>query len=708
MIRRWFAAGHLRRPLPADLERFITAENEKFEQFQAKTSQLQHTLFDEAVSMLIPEGMSPPELNKGFFYFQRYDGDGRIKFCRVPADTSGGVMDIEKHNPLEEELLSVSEIAQRFSCNNFCEVSAAKISQGNDILGFITDLRGNEKWTLMFKNLISKEYLAVSTEYVRNFEWIDNPLIPGRFLYYTIMDPVTLRSTKVLRAHLNANGSLNNEKIVWELRSGDETSYVDLFKSKDGKCIFMSSSSKTSSEVYVVPSDDPEATPQLVHPVSEGTEYFCEHRDGYVYIVSNRDYVNFALYRMKLGCDSEAEFVYHSPDLTITDVDMFRKGLVLYGYGFEGQPAVEIFRFKGCVDESTVPEDVSDYDQFGVADIVKVPFKGNYAIGKLEIGINGDFEADSCRFTFRNPTNPGTCLQFNFETRKLEAVTSRAFQRKANVDMVLDRVGVPSADGQAVIPLTIVAPEDRADDRSTPSPCLVYVYGAYGQVLEPDFSPAVVSLVKRGWSVAFAHVRGGGERGPEWHKTAIKKNKWKSVVDLEACCHYLVAEKWTTPSLLCAVGASAGGVVLGSALNMFGKSLIGGAAILRVPFVDLVNTLADPDLPLSAHERDEWGNVDDEGEAAFIRSISPIDNIVDGGKNHYPPLLITCAEDDTRVPFQGVVRYARKLRQDARVEDLILRTSRAGEGGHFGSASAAGSYEDTCREIAFLLKTIDS
>jgi oligopeptidase B len=468
----------------------------------------------------------------------------------------------------------------------------------------------------------------------------------------------------------------------------------------------MSSSSKTQSEVYVVPADDAKGVPVLVAPPTPGVEYFCEHRDGYIYVISNKDYTNFAMYRMDWQKSNDLELMYHSTDMTITDMDMFKKGIALYGTGFEGQPAVEVLRFKDSADPDTVPEDLSDYDAFGVADIVKIPFKGNYAIGKVEISVNGDFESDVCRFTFRNPKNPGTCLQFRFQDRKLEAIKSREFQRKANIDMTVDRVGVPSMDGDVEIPLTVVMKEDAIENEK-PKPCLVHVYGAYGQVLEPDFSPAVISLLNRGWIVAFAHVRGGGERGPEWHKAACKQHRWKSIVDLEACCRWLISEGLTTPKQLCAVGASAGGVVLGSTLNAFGRSLIGGAAILRVPFVDLYDTLKNPSLPLSAHERDEWGDVNDSEEALFVHSMSPVDNLITDKPDWYPPMLITSAEDDSRVPFEGVLKYAEKLRHLVPDRDsLVVRTSRAGEGGHFGSASGAGDYNDTCSEIAFLMDRV--
>ena len=183
-------------------------------------------------------------------------------------------------------------------------------------------------------------------------------------------------------------------------------------------------------------------------------------------------------------------------------------------------------------------------------------------------------------------------------------------------------------------------------------------------------------------------------------------NKQNSIDDFKVCCEWLVKEGITVPNFLCAVGASAGGVVLGAALNQFGKSLIGGAAVLRVPFVDLVNTLKDPSLPLSSHEKDEWGDVNDEQEHGFLKSICPNTNIRSSA-DWYPPIMVTCAVDDSRVPYTGVVDYVKNLRQVAGMsENLFLKVNKAGEGGHFGTASAAGNYQDTCMELAFLFRSV--
>ena len=682
----------------SSLEKFIQQENANYDRLAAQTRRFRDKLHAEAVSMLIPEGISPPEFQKGYFYYNRYSDEGFTRFCRVPADSAGKAMDIEKDSPLEETILDVCDVSGRFSLNNFADVSAAKITIDNSLLGFVADVRGDEKWSLMFRDLINHDYISHKIPLARNFEWIDNTITPGRFCYYTEMDPVTLRSVAVRRLSLDSKSSVP----IWKI--SDSGSYIDLFKSKDGKCIFMSSSSKTQSEVYVVPSDDPTAQPVLIRPPQKGVEYYCENRDGFIYIVSNKDFVNFALYRVpmdKVGQDWQ--LVYHSPDMTITDIDMFRRGIVLYGSGFEGEPGVEVLRFKKFANPSTLSDDFQgDLEtEFGIVDKVKIPFKGSYSIGKLEVGVNGDFDAEKCRFTFRSPKNPGTCLELDFANRRLEAIKSREFQHNAQVGMSMERVLV---NGQ--IPLTLVAPEKFLRPNS-PRPCLVFVYGAYGQNLEPDFSPAITSLVDRGWIVAFAHVRGGGEKGPEWHQSGSRMNRQNGVDDLKTCCEWLVGERITDPKYLCAVGASAGGVVLGAALNQFGKSLIGGAAILRVPFVDVLNTLRNRSLPLSSHEKDEWGDVDDQEQLEFIQSICPRRNISDI-PDWYPPMLITCAEDDSRVPFQGVIEYAQLLRDRIQGEDeLVLKTNRAGEGGHFGTASAAGNYHDTCMELAFLFRSVD-
>ena len=708
-FRRFSSTGRL-----SGLDAFVARQNLNHLKFVTTTSSLRQELLEEAVHLLVPEGMTPPELNKGFFYFQRYDEC--MRFCRVPADTHGKTMDIESSaSPLEEEILSLGDLERDFGGTN-PSVSAAKISLDNRVLGFVADRAGDERWTLRFRDIAGKKFFPLALPLVRNFEWIDNPLNPGRFLYYTEMDPDTLRSVRVVRAELSSDlSSVLRADCVWELSAEDSVSYLDLFKSKDGQCIFLSSSSKTRSEVRVVRADEAVGVPAVVHPPQSGVQYYCEHREGFVYKVSNEEFVNFALYRRSLNEDGEIKkfhLLHHSPDMTIADLDMFRKAVVLYGHGFEGQPAVEVVRFREHCDVDTLSD--SSMEEI---DLVKIPFKGSYSVGKLEVGVNGDFEADKCRFTFRSPSNPGTCLELGLRDRSMEALRSREFQRKAEVGMRVERFGVNSADGQAVIPLTLVTPEDFVWDHSSaavpnwanlwstdvkqnaPVRCLVHVYGAYGTVLEPDFSPAITALVRRGWAVAFAHVRGGGERGPDWHRAATGTNRMRSVADFKSCCDWLVDQGITTVRFTAALGASAGGVVLGAALNQWGTSLIGAGAIMRMPFVDLVDTLANPALPLSLHEVEEWGDVTI--DSSFLKSISPIDNVT---PQAYPPMYITCAEDDARVPFEGVLKYAQKLATVTEPNQLVLKITGSGEGGHFGSAN----YDDTCEELAFLLKHADA
>ena len=649
--------------------------------FLRSSEKLRSELMDEAVSMLVPEGMSAPELNKGFFYFQRTDDEtGLVRFCRVPSDVGGNVIDTTESS-LEEEILNLADIRRTFSKSNFCSVAVAKICVDNKFVGFVSDVVGDEKWILRFRDITKKTYLQGSIDFVRNFEWMDNTLVEGRFLYYTSMDPITLRSNKIWKAELK-DGQIRGRTLIWEETNDD--SYLDLVKSKDGECIFFSSSSKTKSEVRVVSATDPSGLPQLVEPPQNGVEYYCEHSDGYIYMVSNKEYTNFALYRKKLS-SSAFELVHHSTLMSISDLDVFRRGIVLYGTGFEGEPAVDILRVKKFCNPNTI----SDSAQGDFGDSVSVPFKGNYNIGKLEISVNGDYESEKCRFYFRSPKNPGTCLEVDFYDRKIEAIKSREFQRKwVMMDINVSRVMV----GPNNVPLTVVSGDESL------GPCLVHVYGAYGTVLEPDFSPAVLSLVRRGWTVAFVHVRGGGEKGAEWHQAGMGLNRWNGVDDFKTCCDWLVKEGITTHQQLSAVGASAGGLILGAALNKWGSSLIGGPSILRVPFVDLFDTLSDPSLPLSVHEREEWGDVNK--NPAFIHEISPIDNIVSQGSNDhwYPPLLISCAENDTRVPFEGVVRYANKLVASGNAHPNTLLNTR-GTGGHFG----ADDYEETCAELAFLI-----
>jgi oligopeptidase B len=200
--------------------------------------------------------------------------------------------------------------------------------------------------------------------------------------------------------------------------------------------------------------------------------------------------------------------------------------------------------------------------------------------------------------------------------------------------------------------------------------------------------------------VAIAHVRGGEEMGRPWYEAGRRLAKRTSFTDFIACAEHLIAERLTTPDQLVINGGSAGGLLIGAVLNLRPDLFL--AALAEVPFVDVVNTMLDPSLPLTVIEYDEWGNPSDPEAYAYIRSYSPYDNVEAKG---YPHLLITAGLNDPRVAYWEPAKWAAKLRATKTDQNrLLLRTNM--DAGHGGASGRYDSLRETAFKYAFVLDVL--
>jgi oligopeptidase B len=252
--------------------------------------------------------------------------------------------------------------------------------------------------------------------------------------------------------------------------------------------------------------------------------------------------------------------------------------------------------------------------------------------------------------------------------------------------------------GGVLVPVTYV--HRRGLERNGSNPCLLHGYGAYGLSLEPTFSPALVSLLDRGFVYAIAHVRGGGLMGESWHEGGRMLAKPNSFADFIAVAEHLIEAGYTASERLAVRGGSAGGLLVGTALNL--RPDLFAAAVLQVPFVDALNTMLDPSLPLTVTEFEEWGNPADAAAFECIRSYSPYDNI---GEHRYPPMLVAAGLNDPRVQYWESAKWVAKLRERKTDDNmLILRTHMTA--GHAGPSGRYQALRERALEYAFLIDTL--
>ncbi len=256
--------------------------------------------------------------------------------------------------------------------------------------------------------------------------------------------------------------------------------------------------------------------------------------------------------------------------------------------------------------------------------------------------------------------------------------------------MTISRLVASSADGTG-IPITLLGPADLAP----PWPIVLYGYGAYGVPVDPYYTPFRLSLLDRGVGFAVAHLRGGGELGPAWHR-AGQRQRQRTVEDYLACARHLIATGWCPPDGLVARCRSAGAAAVGAALNQDPELF--AAAVLEVPFVDCLRTLSDPAAALAELEWTEWGDpVHSPDERARIAGWSPVDSVA---PLHYPPMLITAGLADVRVPPDGPRRYAEAVRTRTTSAAPVFLIEQAS--GHLGFSDVDRDWRGEADLLAFV------
>jgi oligopeptidase B len=309
---------------------------------------------------------------------------------------------------------------------------------------------------------------------------------------------------------------------------------------------------------------------------------------------------------------------------------------------------------------------------------------------------NPEFDTPVLRFSYTSLVTPLSVFDYDMDGRTRELM--KQIEVLGGYDpsqYVSERIFATAPDGVRV-PISLVHHKDVARDGSAPA--LLYGYGAYGHASEPAFGAERLSLLDRGFVYAIAHVRGGSEMGRAWYDDGKLLHKKNSFSDFVACTGHLLSEGYTSNERLAILGGSAGGLLMGASLNL--RPDLFGAAIAKVPFVDVLNTMLDASLPLTVTEYEEWGNPNEQPWYDYIRSYSPYENVRPAV---YPHMLITAGLNDPRVSYWEPAKWAARLRAVKQGGNLLLLKTNMGAG-HFGASGRYEKFRETAFEYAFLLK----
>ncbi|MBP6722707.1 MAG: S9 family peptidase, partial [Bacteroidia bacterium] len=398
--------------------------------------------------------------------------------------------------------------------------------------------------------------------------------------------------------------------------------------------------------------------------------------EGWWYIVTNEDAVNFRLMRTQVTQPDRSEWeevIPHDPLVKIDDIETFKDFIVIYGRRGGYKNMIVRDMRSGEMHEIQHPEPVFT----------------------LSGSANLEYETDLLRYGYSSLVTPSTTFEYDMRDR------SRKLLKQAEVlggyDPSLyqcERIYATAPDG-AQVPMSVVYKKEFRG--KGPQPLFLYGYGAYGHTVDPSFSSARLSLLDRGMVYAIAHIRGGGAMGRPWYEAGRLLQKRNSFTDFIACAEHLIALGITEPRKLAISGGSAGGLLMGAVVNM--RPDLFQAVDASVPFVDLMNTMLDASIPLTVIEYDEWGNPNEEEFFKYMLSYSPYDNVK---AQDYPAMLITAGLNDPRVHYWEPAKWCAKLRDVKTDSNTILLKTNMGAG-HQGASGRYGYLEELAFDYTFVL-----
>ena len=635
---------------------YLEAENAYTAEVMRHTEPLQKTLYDEMLSRINEDDSQPPAPKDDWFYYSRTEkGKGYRIFCRKK-----GSLDAP-----EEVYFNQNAAAEG---HEFYQLGALEVSPDHNLLALLVDTSGYEDFVLQVKDLRTGDMLADRIDPLGfGLAWASDSLT----MYYVTTDSAK-RGCQVWRHRLGENRELDTSIY----RDDDVLFNVGVSRSRSGDFIFITSGSFTSGETWALDALAPASALRLIAPRASGMEYDVSHCGDWFYIVTNRDAAqNFKVMRAPVANpDRWEEWLPHRDDVFVEAVEVFEEFVVVQ----ERQGGLRTMR-------------VTDLRTAG-AHYIAFP---EPAYG-VDLSLNPEYRTPLLRFTYSSLVTPNSVYDYDMATR------TRELKKRDEVlggydpsAYAVERLMVPARDG-ALVPVSLVYQKPFAKDGERP--LLLYAYGAYGYTMEPAFNSQRFSLVDRGFTFAIAHVRGGQEMGRGWYDDGKMRKKMNSFTDFIDCARYLVKERYTASDRLVANGASAGGLLMGAITNLAPELF--HAVVADVPFVDVINTMLDASIPLTAQEWEQWGNPQDEADYRYMMGYSPYDNVE---RKAYPRVLVTSGITDSRVAFWEPAKWVAKLRSLKTDSNALLLKMNMGAG-HGGSSGRYERLKEQAFRYAFILE----
>jgi oligopeptidase B len=640
-----------------EVKAYLAAENSYADAVMRPTAPFQEKLYKEILSHIKETDMSVPYREGDYFYYYGTEqGKQYYTLCRKKGNLEAS----------EEIVLDVNKLAEG---QKFMNVSLRDVSPDGNLLAYSTDTTGFRDFTLHIMDLQTRKELPVKVERVSSFAWsADN-----RTIFYVTTDPAK-RPFKLFRHMLGTD----QHELLFEEK--DEMFGLFTYLTNDQRYVFFGSASSETTEYKYVHADKPKDVPTMILARENKHEYRPHIYKGGLYILTNKDAKNFRIVTAPLDDPSPKnwkDFISHNKAVYLDGMDFFMNHIVI-SERENGLPWIRVIDFRnGNSHRIEMPEPVfSAY-----------------------VGVNLVFNTNILRFGYQSLVTPSSVFDYNMDTRQKTLL--KQYEVPGGFDSanyVSERIYATAKDGVKV-PVSLVYRKGMKKDGS--APLLLSGYGAYGAPNDIYFDPEKLVLLDRGMIYAEAHIRGGGELGKEWYEQGKMMNKKNTFTDFIAVAEHLIAEKYTSKDRLVATGGSAGGLLMGAVTNM--RPDLFKAVVNYVPYVDVINTMLDPTIPLVVPEYPEWGNPNEKDAYFYMKSYSPYDQI---SAQNYPAILVRTSFYDSQVMYWEPAKYVARLRANKTDKNVLLFKVALEVGGHSGQSGRYDSMRDDAFDYAFILTQV--
>ena len=635
---------------------YLQQENSYGHRVMASQQALQDRILKEIIDRIPQREVSAPYIKNGYRYRHIYEPGCEYAIYQRQSAFS------EEWDEWETLL----DANKRAAHSEFYSMGGMAITPDNTIMALAEDFLSRRQYGIRFRNLETGNWYPELLDNVDpSFVWANDSWT----FYYVRKHPVTLLPYQVWRHAIGTPAS--QDKLIYEEK--DDTYYVSLHKTTSKHYVVIHLASATTSEVRLLDAEMADAEPFVFLPRRKDHEYSLDHYQHRFYVRSNRNGKNFGLYRTRMRDEQQWEELIPPRD-----------NIMLEGFTLFTDWLVVEERQRGLTSLRQINRKTREVIGIAFDDPAYVTW----------IAYNPEPETARLRYGYSSMTTPDTLFELDMDTGERRVLKQTEVPGFDAANYRSEHLWITARDGVEV-PVSLVY--HRKHFQKGNNPLLVYGYGSYGASIDADFSFSRLSLLDRGFVYAIVHVRGGGELGQQWYedgKFLKKKNTFNDYLD---ACDALLKLGYGSPSLCYAMGGSAGGMLMGVAINERPELFHG--VIAQVPFVDVVTTMLDESIPLTTGEFEEWGNPQDPRYYEYMKSYSPYDNVT---AQPYPHLLVTTGLHDSQVQYWEPAKWVAKLRE-LKTDDHLLLLCTDMDSGHGGKSGRFKSYEGVAMEYAFLV-----